>query len=159
MPTSRQRRVPILLFIIAVALIGARVVHHFAKSKEGVAAKGDLVQWKTPAEGLRLARESGKPLLLDFTAEWCQPCHLLDAQVFRVPVVARSINERFIAVRVVDRRHEEGSNPPLVGSLQEKYGVRGFPTVVFADAGGAERARTEGFRGREQFEQVMESAR
>jgi thioredoxin-related protein len=43
--------------------------------------------------------------------------------------------------------------------LEQRYVVRGFPTVVFVDANGSEQGRMEGFRGRDQFERLVESLR
>jgi thiol:disulfide interchange protein len=156
MARTDQRAIPIALFIIALVLVAARIA--VPLMKRDAPRAGDAVQWLALDEGLRLASTSDKPVLLDFTADWCAPCHILDAQVFRNPDIARKINERFIAIRVTDRRREEGRNAPEVDELQQRYAVRGFPTVVFADRTG-ERARMEGFRGREEFERLMESVR
>jgi hypothetical protein len=40
------------------------------------------------------------------------------------------ISERFIPVRIIDRRHEDGRNSAAVDSLQTAYEVQGFPTLV-----------------------------
>ena len=155
MARTDQRAIPIALIVIAAVLVVARIAVPLLKSE---APQNGGVRWLTPAEGLREAQASGKPVLLDFTAEWCQPCHMLDAQVFADPEIAKKINERFVPVRVLDRRQEEGRNAPDVDQLQQRFSVRGFPTVVIADRSG-ERTRMEGFGGRERFEQMMESVR
>jgi thiol:disulfide interchange protein len=151
-----QRAVPIVLILIAIVLVGARIASSVATPAEPKEAKS--LHWVSLEEADGLARMTGRPVLLFFTADWCQPCHQLEEQVFADERLARTIGTRFIAVKVIDRRQEEGHNAPAVTSLQSRYAVRGFPTVVFVDANGTERARMEGFRGREEFERVMETA-
>jgi thiol:disulfide interchange protein len=158
MGRTDQRSIPVALIAIAAVLLLARIGCAQRETKETGAANA-LVKWHTPAEGLQLAQSSGKPVMFDFTAEWCGPCHMLDAQVFRNADVAKTINERFIAIRVTDRQREDGRNPPDVAQLSERYSINGFPTVVFADANGTERARMEGFGGRTEFVRIMERAR
>lgn len=148
-----QRAVPVWLVIVVVALVAGRIVLSQTRSER---AQDDLVQWVSLAKAEDRARRTGKPIMYDFTAEWCAPCHQLDEAVFRDPRLAAMINARFIPVRVTDRMQEEGRNSPEVAALQQRYSVRAFPTVVFVDRNGVERGRMEGFGGVRKFEQVAE---
>jgi thiol:disulfide interchange protein len=154
MARTSQRSVPVALIVIAAALLAARFTYT-PKTESGKT----LVRWVSPQVGIDRAKDSGKPLLIYFTAEWCGPCHVLEAEVFAYPVLAAGINDRYIAVKVTDRMQEDGRNTPEVAALEQRYSVRGFPTVVVADPNGSEQGRMEGYRGREQFERVMERIR
>lgn len=154
MARSNQRSIPLWLLLLAAALLLARIVLYATKSENA-----NAVQWLSVEDGMARAVATNQPVLFDFTADWCGPCHLLDQAVFRDPRLAQRINSSFIPIRVVDRKHEEGENPRAVAALQKRYSVNGFPTVVFADANGTERGRMEGFRGAKEFERVMETAR
>ncbi len=157
MAPTNQRAIPLALLAVAALLLVARVTSHFMKAEEPESAT--RVQWMPLDAGLAAARATNKPILFDFTAEWCAPCHLLDQQVFQNAEMAAEINERFVTIRVTDRQAEEGRNSPEVQALQQRYGVRAFPTVVFASAEGAELARAEGFRDAQTFRRVMERVR
>ncbi|MDQ3280226.1 MAG: thioredoxin family protein [Acidobacteriota bacterium] len=160
MALTDQRAIPVSLIAVAAALLLLRIASALWPVHEERPGKaGDLVHWLTIEEGAQLARSTGKPVLFDFTAESCQPCHMLDEQVFHDAKMAAAINQRFVPVRVVDRRQEEGANPRNVAELQRRFAVRAFPTVIFAGGDGSERARMEGFRGVEEFERVMEQTR
>lgn len=148
-----QGRIPIALIVVAVLLLIARFTYSPPEKEKGA------IDWVSPEAGAVLARDSGKPLLLFFTAEWCGPCHMLEDQVFAEAAIAARINERFVAIRITDRVQEEGKNTPQVAELKSRYAIRGFPTVVFTDGGGAEQARMEGFKGRDEFVRVMEHVR
>ena len=147
-----QRALPWPLFVIAAVLLVGRFAWPTAEKKTG------RIDWLSPEAGIARAQQTGKPIVFDFTAEWCGPCHVLDAQVFADAELAARINKEFVAIRITDRQREEGKNSPQVAELQRRYSVRGFPTVVFADANGVEQARMEGFRGRAEFERLLKRA-
>ena len=144
---SKQRALPIWLPIVVALLIAARIVSWKYPVKSDV----DLVHWTDSEMASALAMRSHRPILYEFSAEWCGPCHMLEREVFMDPDLAASINGRYIAVKVVDRQREDGHNAAGVQQLLERYGVNAFPTIVIAAGDGKVRDRIVGYPGREQF--------
>jgi thiol:disulfide interchange protein len=107
---------------------------------------GTLV-WLQPADGLKESLRTGKPILYDFTAEWCHFCKIEKAQVFENPADAAKLSGVFIPVVVMDRRREEGKNPSDVNDLQTRYQIRGFPTLVVQYPGKSDFKQLVGFLG------------
>lgn len=81
-----------------------------------------------------------RPLLIDFTAEWCGACNELARHTFAHPDVMQEAG-RFVAVKV-DATNDDD---PAVVAVQERYRVVGLPTVLVFDSEGRERARITEF--------------
>ena len=102
-------------------------------------------------EALKKARKSGKPVIVDFWADWCGWCHRLDRTTYADPWVARKAQD-FVAVKV----DTEGSRKELDVAL--KYHVTSLPTVVFLSPEGRQVYRLNGFQGPGQFPRTLEAA-
>lgn len=67
--------------------------------------------------------QSEKPVLIDFSAEWCGPCKML-APILKQ--VKDSLGDRITIIKIdVDKNQE----------LSSKYQVRGVPTMVLYQKG------------------------
>lgn len=94
------------------------------------------INWlKNFKEASKLAQETGKPLLLDFTAPWCKPCLEMDKTFWTRPDVIELV-DNFIAVKV-DFDNEQG--------LARKYYVYAIPNVTTADPWGNGLTYNRGF--------------
>ena len=157
-PSGSQSKVsPVILWVLLAAALFRIVTTVTDKGESGGGA--GLVRWTAPESAVDLARSSGKPILYDFTAEWCPPCKILDKEGWADRRVAALVNESFIATRIVDRTREDGKNAPWVDELQQRYRVSAFPTLVVAAPDGREIAIAQGFNGRDRLVAFLEGAR
>lgn len=99
------------------------------------------------------ATNEKRPLMIDFTAEWCAACKELSKHTFADPrVIEKARAAKFVAVKV-DATNDED---PQVDAVKGKYKVVGLPTVVIYDSSGKERKRFNQFVGPEPFLQALE---
>jgi thioredoxin 2 len=78
-----------------------------------------------------VVEQSPIPVLIDFWAPWCAPCRIVAPAVERL---SQEFAGQLKAVKV---------NTDLAPALQERFGIRGIPTLVLMD-GAKERDRVTG---------------
>ena len=82
----------------------------------------DRVNWSSDIEqSLRSANESGKLVLLKFTADWCGYCKKMERETFTRPKLAAVVNEQFVPVLVDADKHQA-----LVRHLK----IEGLPALL-----------------------------
>lgn len=119
-------------------------------TEDGEPAK--LLTWSDDEEkATKLAKDESRPLMVDFTADWCAACKKLSKKTFAHPEV-RQKTGHFVAVKI-DATDDED---PKVAALMEKYKVVGLPTVVIYDSKGGEAKRINDFVPPEDFLAAVE---
>lgn len=107
------------------------------------------IKWEDSFEGaMKKARAQNKPILVDFYADWCGPCKLMEQSVYPDRnVIAQSQN--WVTVKV------NGEKRP---DVMQAYGISGYPTLLFAHSNGQPVASTTGYLDAPQLVQQMQAA-
>ncbi|KAB7623415.1 protein-disulfide reductase DsbD [Alkalilimnicola sp. S0819] len=133
----------------------------FLAERGGAASEAVAVD-HVPLEGLAAvssqlarARAVGQPVVVDFYADWCVSCKIMEKTVFGDPRVARAMEG------VLRLRPDVTANNADDRALQAHYQVPGPPTLMFFGADGEERRalRVVGEIGADTFLQKLDAAK
>lgn len=106
------------------------------------------IKWMSLTEALNAQKTQSKKILIDFYANWCEPCKTMDKNTYNHPVIAEQINKNYYAVKFNSEDSQtftffgkSFSNPGFThgkkkNSLHEftKYmNVSSVPSIVFLD--------------------------
>ena len=92
------------------------------------------------SQNLSTAGESNQLVILDFYADWCAACKELDENTWSNPEVIKALKGTAIMVKLDFTVTSKAGT-----EMQQKYGVRGLPTVIITDKNGKELKRFSGF--------------
>lgn len=96
--------------------------------------------WSTDLpKAVAKAKSEGKLVLVDFTgSDWCGWCVKLKTEVFDTPAFNDYAAKNLVLVEVDFPRKKEisASQKATNQALADKYGIRGFPTLIILDGNG-----------------------
>ena len=114
--------------------------------------------WRGWDEGLREARRSGRPVLVDVYTDWCGWCRRMDRDVYSRPEVREYLASHFVTVKLdaeaADPAHYEGRD--LTSSaVAERFGINSYPTTVFLRFSGEHLINVPGYVPADRFLLVL----
>ncbi|GBE54336.1 MAG TPA: thioredoxin family protein [Euryarchaeota archaeon] len=111
---------------------------------------GDLTWYNSYKEGMSIASQENKPVLVYFWATWCEWCAKLNREVYPDPQVNSILKKKFVLVAINVDDDKEG--------IKEKYGVQYPPAEIFVDPEGKVLTKVMGYTPKENFIPVIEEA-
>ncbi|MBN1621265.1 MAG: thioredoxin family protein [Endomicrobiales bacterium] len=147
----KRNLIPCLLLIAILSLSCTNNTNKKIVQKEATLSSKPMntegsIKWVYDlSEGLEAAKNSNKPLMVDFTAGWCSWCKKLDREVFSNPDVSE-IAKNFVNVKVDTDKFPDDAR---------KYRVRGLPTILFLNSEGNVIQQIVGYRDSDYFVDTM----
>lgn len=109
-------------------------------------AQDDEINWYQYEEGIQEAKSQGKPIFIDFWAEWCGPCQKMEEEVYPDEDLIRKSSE-FINIKVnVDQNND----------LAKQYGIESIPTLMFLNSEGEVLTREIGYMSSSELIETMD---
>lgn len=91
------------------------------------------VRWtENIGHAMKQHRETGRPMIVYFTADYCGYCRKMERDTWSAPKVVRRMQDGFVALKVDAEKHPE---------LVKRLGVEGLPATILFNSEG-ERVQT-----------------
>ena len=139
---NMQSRRKLLLLTFTLAVLGLVVLGCGGEKKTAGTATGPSIEFvRGYDQALAAAKEKGKPVLIDFSTDWCRWCKVLDTVNF-VDSGVIALSDKIIFAKV---------DAEADTMAADENAIRAYPSLLLFDSNGKEIDRIVGYLPPEEF--------
>ena len=83
------------------------------------------------------AKQTGRPLIIHFYADWCMPCQRMEKEVLSSRELSQVVNKEFVAVKINADHHQD---------IVQHFGIKSLPSDVVISPSGKVLLRNNGYQ-------------
>jgi thioredoxin-related protein len=170
------------IVIVSILVLGLFVLgacDSAQQSGTAEAAEGQFEWYHSWDEGMAAAKESNKPVIVDFTADWCIWCKRMDEDTFSQEKVRNVLHENFVGIKLDVEADQEGTyylkeeerlaagyiegdmegfeeNTSSNQQIATVFGASGLPTFGFFDTEGRYIGPISGYKEADEFTIILQ---
>ncbi|UCD18134.1 MAG: thioredoxin fold domain-containing protein, partial [Candidatus Zixiibacteriota bacterium] len=123
------------------------------------AVDSGTIVWRDYDEGMTLARQNGKHIMVNFATKWCGYCKKMNKTTFTEREIIGYLNEYFITIKVDgDSKRElniDGYKISERNLTRAEYRVTGYPTYWFLKSDGEKIGPAQGYKSKDQLLDIL----
>jgi len=105
----------------------------------GAHAEAQSIAWRTDLDSATSeAKQTGKVMMVDVYTDWCEWCTVMDKKTYTDAKVIEGA-QQFVALKLNPEKSTPGAQ------FVKRYGVSGYPTILFVEWDGTLVNRIEGY--------------
>lgn len=158
--TKRNKIMVLVILLAVIFFFGLKSYFKIDEQKpeEIEGTKPLALNWLSYTEGLALAENENKYVLIYFYTDWCSWCKKMDKEVFSDKEIIETMSQNFVSIRInteAESKVVENGKEITERELAKLYQVSGVPAIWFLESDRKRIAPLPGYVAPQQFKIVL----